>query len=146
MKSATLYLRSARFLIHCSSQTTNGVWVLTRPCIALDGGVSDSEVGAAALSALQASRRGVPHPRQDQWRGLFEPMLELAGVKSWKAFVTGAACLDLALEGETVTLTPMRNLGAANGFEPDASRSTTAKAEPEALGRAVRALFGEPSN
>jgi len=71
------------------------------------------------------------------------PLLELAGVKSWTAFVQSSSCVELALDGDTVTLTPARNLGAADGFEADTARISTAKANPEALGRAIRPVLGE---
>jgi hypothetical protein len=68
-------------------------------------------------------------------------MLRLADVKSWKTFVKGSISLDVGLESALVTLTPMKNLGSVEGFEPDNSRDVAVKADAEAIGSAVRALL-----
>jgi len=141
MKLAHVYLRGGTYLIAANAQTVDGVWIAQAPYVLLDeSSASDSEIGEAVARALGASRTGIPHPRQEDWKAVAAPLLEAAGVKSHAELMRGSRSVTVESEGETADVVPSRNLGARGGFEPvpDAARRASL-ADREALG----ALVGE---
>lgn len=116
MKAATVYQNGSVVCFHSSSKTTAGLWIATPPFLRVEPGSAVAAKGEAVLEVLNASREGVPHPTS--WGGLIAPLLELAGVKSWAAFMKNAACLNLEVLGERLKVIPNRNLGPKEGFEP----------------------------
>ena len=139
-KSATVYMRRQQFLIHALSRTTDGVWLLSEPCSALAIECDDRGLGSAIRRALDGSLAEVPHP--SSWNHVFEPMLSLAGVTTWKAFATGAACIQIETDGNHVVLIPQTSRGPKEGFEPDLARAATLEsASAEELGRIARQLL-----
>lgn len=117
-KLATVFSRSTALIVHPSSRTTDGVWILAEPCVWLSADVSDDALGEAVLAALAASRTDVPHPTN--WKGVLQPLLAVAGVTTWAAFAKSALCVHVSLDGDgddTMHVTPTANLGAREGFE-----------------------------
>lgn len=123
MKGATAYKKSDGIYLHSSSQTSAGVWVATTPFLKV--GVDDTPVaeGTAVLAVLNASRVSVPHPKQEEWSGVFAPMLQLAGVKSLKAFEKDAVCCGLEVEEGQLSIIPHRKLGPNQEYEPIAAKT-----------------------
>jgi hypothetical protein len=66
-------------------------------------------------------------------------MLELAGVKSWADFMRDAASLGLEVDGKWLKITPYRNLGPKEGFEPAPERAIEVPVEssPAEIGAAI---------
>jgi hypothetical protein len=96
-----------------------------------------NDLGGAVRSALDRSRTDIPHPTS--WTGLLDPLLELAGVKSWSTFAKSALCAEVEEEGGLASVVPTDNLGASGGFQPDPSRATPSEASDlESLGAKVR--------
>jgi hypothetical protein len=115
LKTATAYLRKGRVILGPMSVTTAGVGINVEPFSNV--GTEDIvELGKRVLQSLEASRQGVPHPRQDQWKGLLEPMLNAAGVKSWGAFAKTAKQVDIQFDTNRVSFYPRKNLGPRHGF------------------------------
>lgn len=137
MRSVTIYQRGDALLLSAVSQTNDEFWVVEAPYLRVDAGAPDAAVGEAALEALEGSRAGIASPPPDT--DLFAPMLELAGVPSYDAFVSGARCVDIQEESGRFTLIPMRNLGPSEGFDYIAGSDVVVD-EPAAaeLGAAVR--------
>lgn len=145
MRSASIFLRKKDLLIHAQSQTTTGAWILVSPVTRLDAACPNDILGAAALAVLRSSRTGVPHPKV--FTGLADPLFKAAKVKDWATFVKAARCARLNEDGGVISVTPMRNLGARQGFEED-PRFTSIPADsttPEGLGAAVRAALATSS-
>ena len=76
-------------------------------------------------------------------QGLGKPRLKAAGVKSEKAFQTGARSSSVERVGQAVRLEPSRNGGAkgdAKGFEPlpELSESLPPSATAATIGHAIR--------
>ena len=142
MRRAEVYKRNNQFLIHASSRTTDGVWILSEPCLAVAVEGHDAELQRGVRAALGGSREGVPHPVD--WRGVGIPLLTLAGVKTWNAFSKQAANIGVTEEGSVIVLTPTRNLGPKGGFQPDPSKRITLDNEPDKLAPSLRLLFGPP--
>lgn len=141
MKAATIYEREGRLFFHSSSKTDAGVWVINGPFLVADKEHVD-EVGRAVRACLEGSSNGVPHPKSFA-TNLFEPVLNLAGVKSWGTFVKAAKCVEVETSNDTVaTLIPTRNEGAKEGFLPMASKTEATLVSDKALGSAVVAALG----
>jgi hypothetical protein len=142
VRLSIVYRRRDQYFIHASSKTTDGVWILSEPCLSMSADEGHGELGRRIVLALDGSRSGVPHPRD--WKGLANPLLPLAGVKSWAAFSKSAACVEVAEEEGRITLTPTRNLGVHGGFEAEASRQIlTTREDIERLGAMTAGLLGE---
>lgn len=138
MKLATVFRRRAHFIIHPSSCSTDGLWIGSEPYVRLPVDCTDGQLGATLLSALESSKTGVPHPTE--WKGLLEPLLQAAGVKSWGAFAKNAVCVLVSEEADNIELVPTVNLGAREGFEEDEEKkkSMAIPVGPDALGTHVR--------
>ncbi|HEY8210752.1 MAG TPA: hypothetical protein VIG99_24880 [Myxococcaceae bacterium] len=143
MRRATVYRRKKQFLVHASSRTTDGAWILWPPCLAVPEGSHGQELGQSIRAALDASRMNVPHPQI--WKGLLDPLLALAGVKAWSTFSKDASCVEVEDDGSRITLIPTRNLGPDEGFQADHSRQIVPEPGAAALGAAVRELLPEPA-
>jgi hypothetical protein len=128
MKMAISYRRGERTFLHGLARTTAGVWVLTNPVLAIEG--DDSiQLGKAVRDALNGSKRDIEHPTS--WKGIFDPVLRLAKVKSWSTFAKSAKCVEIVLEDDKISLFPTRNLGPRDGFVrlPGRARSSTLAVE-----------------
>jgi hypothetical protein len=138
MKRATAYKRGDRILLHASSKTIDGVWVLTAPVLTEDRNNS-VRLGKAVLDALDGSKEGIDHPTS--WTGVFDPVLRLAGVKSWNAFTRSAKCVEIEFGTNQVTFVPTKNLGPKDGFEPLSTEVRTSPPECNAVGMALLSAF-----
>ena len=138
MFSAKAYRRSGKWYFHAENKTTDGVWIASPPFLHSDG--DSFHLGSCAKCALAHSAEGVVHPTE--WKHIFTPMLDLAGVKSWNIFARGAELVGIEMEGHTIKLTPHRNLGPKEGFDPVADLAIRLRtdASHEDLGNAVLAL------
>ena len=115
MKAATAYLRGEKIFLHSSSKTTAGVWVLSMPVVVVEKG-NLGDIGRLILDSLNASQDNVPHPKS--WTNIFDPVLQLAGIKSWNAFAKSAKCVEIESDGERIFVIPTKNKGADDGFDP----------------------------
>lgn len=141
MRRATVYRRNKQFLVHASSRTADGVWILWQPCLAIPERSHGQEIGQAIRAALDGSKMNVPPPQT--WKGLLDPLLALAGVKAWSTFSKSASCVEVEDDGSRITLIPTRNLGPDKGFQADTSRQIVPEPGSNALGAAVRKLLTE---
>jgi hypothetical protein len=137
MKGATVYERGGVLYFSPSSLTTAGVWIGTEPLLRLDPGSSSVDLGESASDVLNASHEGVPHPTN--WSALLEPLLRLAGVKSWTTFMKGAKCVSLRLDCSGLRLIPHHNLGGKEGYRPIEEQVIVlvSPSPLEAIGKAV---------
>lgn len=116
-KSVAAYLVNGRVLIAPSVRTTSGVGLEIGPQnLATSPDLKEVEVGLA--TAFGRSEWIVPHPVQSEWKGSFDPFLKAAGVRSLKAFMATAQLIYVDEKDGEWIVTPHRNLGAKEGFEP----------------------------
>lgn len=141
MKRATVYRRGPALLVHPSSRTTDGVWILSEPCVRLPSDCSDVEMGNAVLSALEGSKSPVPHP--SQWKRVLEPLLKAAGVEAWKTFAKSAVCVEVEAQDGQLEFIPTENLGGDEGFQADESKKTgvTLPTTSEVVGATLRKVL-----
>ncbi|WP_155626923.1 hypothetical protein [Burkholderia diffusa] len=108
MKRAYSILRKDKIYIQSYSQTTTGLWIATGPVYIADAAHPD-ELGEHIRDVLNGSMVGVPHPAQDEWRAVQAPMLNAAGVKSWKTLAKGAKSIGIEYDGALVLMEPSAN-------------------------------------
>ena len=114
MKSAVAYSRRGKILIHSSSKTKDGVWILGEPVISIGDVIDANVVGASLRQCLDGSRIGVDHPKS--FSDLFSPVLKLAKVKSYKEFSREAKCVEIVEDGAVIGFFPTTNHGVDEGF------------------------------
>ncbi len=137
MKTATVYERNGKLYIHSLSKTTVGVWVINPPVLTASKS-NAGEIGRAIRECLAGSREGVPHPSPSVAKRVFDPVLNLAGVKSTKEFNESAKCVQVeAAEGKSVTFVPTRNGRAERGFTRLSNPLEIAPDSDDALGSAT---------
>lgn len=133
---ASIYERQGSLFVTASHQTVAGFWLIDDRVSRLDG-PSVEELGRAIELALGRSQTDVPTPPRDASPG--KPLLQAAGVGSWRKFMPMAKHVTVAGDVATLTIEPWRNAGAKAGFEPQPELAvalpTTTPAE--VLGRAV---------
>ena len=62
--------------------------------------------------------RPIAHRNQDEWKGFFQPFLKASEVRSHKAFMKDAQRVSVREREADLKITPHRNLGPKEGFEP----------------------------
>lgn len=139
-KRASVHLRKNILYFSSSSQTVLSAWIGSPPYIKADFSEKDDNINKIVLDVLNASKQGVPYPKT--FNGLFEPVLTLAGVKSYRTFMKGAFCCELEEENGMVTITPTQNEGG-NGFSHlnDASIKLCSE-EKDNIAQKLRVAFG----
>ncbi len=113
VKRTSVDKRKDGWYLHSCSKTTAGWWLTTAPYIRLPADARPLEVGNAVLRGLEASRHNIPGPTR--WDGIIEPMLELAGVKSWGKFMKDSLSISIGDDGEWLTFEPTKNQGPRRG-------------------------------
>ena len=121
MKCATAYKRKEKIYFHSSSRTTAGVWIITGPFLSIEDCAQPSDKGDCVKEVLKSSKEGITHPKS--WGNLFEPILDIAGVKSWAVFVKSAMSCFIELENDELRFIPNRNLGPREGYKPIRERT-----------------------
>ena len=140
LKAATIYQHKGEMFVHGSSQTTAGLWILNEPVLH-PATSSEIELGAAIRNCLASSRQNVPHPTD--FSRMLDPVLKLAGVRSFETFVKSAKCVEVEMAETTISLRPMRNLGSKEGFEAMSQVHELVLAKDEELGRAAKSAIEE---
>ena len=139
MQRATAYQRDGKIFLHASSRTTAGVWILSEPICAFEP-TSVPLVVKHVIDALNGSKEKVPHPKT--WKGLFDPVLQLAGVKALNTFMKSAKCVEIEFDVDRVSFIPTKNLGVDEGFEPLGIKTRkTEFGNPESLGNYLLSAF-----
>jgi hypothetical protein len=114
-KSINIYERIGTVYVVASHKTQAGFWVDDDEVITLSA-PQPVDLENAAQAALARSREGVPTPPPST--DLSVPLLAAAGVASWNTFAKAAKHVDVRLNGDTIKITPYKNLGGKDGFEP----------------------------
>lgn len=139
-RAAVIYVINGRLVVGGNAKTTTGLRLNVDP-ITLPGDASAPEIGAVVLGRLEQSEVVLPHPAQTEWKGFFDPFLRAGGVRSFKAFMAGAQLIEVDQDGTGFTLTPTRNLGPKDGFEPLAQEALKLTGGASEIGATVRALI-----
>lgn len=108
------------YLVTTMSRTREGFWVADGTPARLAASASPGELGAAVRAALDASREGIDKPPRDSSPA--QPLLNMLGLADYGTFMRRAQQVEVYAEdttdGETIEITPQRNAGPREGFEP----------------------------
>ena len=136
-RSAVVYAINDRLIIGASRRTATGLRLEVEPQT-LGGNAGLAELVASLSSALAASMPAAIPPRD--WKGFFDPFLKAAGVRSFKAFMAAAQSVSIDERDGTFVVTPYRNLGPSEGFEPIPSEAATSPDLETAVSAVVEKL------
>ena len=142
----SIYARRGSCFVAADDQTTDGVWIGSGRVATVDD-ADRFGLGEAVVKALGHSRTGVPHPRRDQWsvqrQRSLGPLMDAAGVRSWRSFVLSARLVTVdASRGLATVVGWNRDTSRPEVFTPDQARELRdVPTEPAALGDAVVAML-----
>jgi hypothetical protein len=119
MKKATAYQRDGKIFLHALSKTTAGVWILSEP-VFTQTPIDVTSLGESVIAVLDGSLEQVAHPKN--WKGLFDPILQQVGVKTFNTFMKKCKCVEIECDSERISFIPTRNLNSSGGFEPLSAR------------------------
>ena len=138
---ASVYMREDRFFLCPQARTTIGTRTCTEPTRVLSVTCSDAALGALLLEVLDAYQP-VPIEKDPVDSRRLAPFLKAVGVRSYKAFMVGARCVEVFADRPSLTLLPLMKKGSSSFVPvPEGPRSLALPASCEAIGRAVREAF-----
>ena len=137
-KLASVYRRKGVLFVVASHKTEAGFWVGDAKIAVVESG-DEGGILTAVAEALALSRNNVPTPPRDA--DLVGSLLATAGVSSWNTFAKLAKCVDVHLKDGRLEITPYRNMGGRNGFDPMTDRSVRLTEGSPDLGKAVLAAL-----
>ncbi|PWK83751.1 hypothetical protein C8D88_110207 [Lentzea atacamensis] len=128
------------------ARTGTGLWISWPPFTKVPLDAPAEDIGALVLSALDKTTYDVPAPNFRTDPMPITPVLALAGVKTWGAFVKGTELVGAELDDGRLSLVPMVNRGSRRGFDhPDAEQIVrAAEFDPATIGQLLKDLFGAP--
>lgn len=119
---AGVIVRNGRGYVPTQGQFEDGPYVDIAPVHEVKLCVAD--IVQALEIVIAAGHPRVPAPTQEEWRKRRDPVLEAAGVRSWKELAKGGATYTIYWQGETVALFASR-LDRRGRFEVDPAKTLT---------------------
>ncbi len=143
MKTATAYLVGEHILLQAMSLTESGVWIADGRVLTIP---ADDRSGLAEgiKTSLDASRAGVAHPSQSEWKSIQQPMLQAAGVRTWAALGKKAKAVGMTFAGEDVAFIPTVHFRAHGGHASDEHTIHRSMDDPD-LGSGLLDAFAHAS-
>jgi hypothetical protein len=140
-RQISVYARHDGWYINAMSQTTTGLYISTPPYLREYANISSQGLGEAALLALSKCQFGVPHPTE--WDHLLQPILDLAGVRTWTQFMRDVPSIDADYDEEEFVFRPTKNYGPKQEYgEATAKPIRIPKdSSPELIGEMMRAAI-----
>lgn len=114
--AAVVYFTNNTIIVAAMARTATGLSLETEPQ-PLGRHAKVANLAEALARSLARSTMPIDEPAEDAWRRRFIPFQDAARVKNFRTFMRQARRVDLDRMGDTVRLTPTRNLGEKNGFE-----------------------------
>lgn len=137
-KLAAIYERKGQLFVTASHKTAAGFWIDDEQVACLSQ-PSHDELGRAIEQALARSQEGVPTPPPDA--RIDKPLPAAAGVRSWTTFMKLSKHVSVVSDGSLLKVTPYRNLGSKEGFEPEPDIAVPSANSASALGQIVADLL-----
>ncbi|MEL6289658.1 MAG: hypothetical protein AAFQ35_12880 [Pseudomonadota bacterium] len=140
-QTASLYKRGSRLIVCANASVTDGYIIDHEPFVMMEEPVPPSDLGKALSEALNQFRTDVPPPPSaDEFLSYFAA---LAGVDSYRDFMSGATHLTIERTGGMLSFIPMENDGDSFDSIEDATETAALPetASHEDVGRyAIRSL------
>ena len=136
-----VYVRPNGFYLTSSDRTTAGLWMETGNWDLVTTGLP-TDIGVAVLRHLESSRLDVRHPGRHDFTVLraerVKPLLRLAGVRTWRAFVISAILIQVERRDAIHVISMKRDGRKIDGFTQIAGADIRLdKPSPYELGVAV---------
>jgi hypothetical protein len=140
--SAAVYCGTHGYLVHANSRTEDGVWVAALPARLLSPDADATGIGEAVVDALSHRGPTLPSLRPNDYAAVSEPVLRVAGARSWRVLQSSSSLCNVRASGGSVYVQPTRNggsSGADRGYHPlvDEIISLAVADGPSAVGQAV---------
>ena len=113
MKSVTINCFKGRVIIEPYTKTTAGVLIGTGAIDVVPIEIPHEELGVMVRRALARTFPVVPHPTD--FSNLADPVLKIAGVKSWSAFSKNSSTCSISTDNEHYEIVPYRKFGKRGG-------------------------------
>ena len=120
----SVYKRDNGYILHANKLSTDGVWISTEPCVKLDLETEKEEIGRKVIDLLKESEGRIEHPTE--FKGLFNFVLKVAQVRSYKKFMEHCIHCGVFLKGKVITFMPYKN-DNRKGFEQITEESESIK-------------------
>lgn len=133
-KLASVYERKGKLYVSASHKTEAGFWVSDPSISVVDQG-DEASVREVIVVALAASKNSITTPPRDADH--ISPLLEAARVSSWSTFSKLAKHVDIHLKDGVIEITPYKNMGGSDGFDPMTANVITIREGDSKLGSAV---------
>lgn len=145
MKMASAYRIQNNIFIQGYAETTVGLSQLDGP-VFITKGEDTVLLGQQVLEAIKGAGKTIPHPTQDQWKQMDkdDPMLKVAGVKTWNAMMKASITVGIKLRDDHIIITPhkLRSISGSNkGYDFLYDKAITCDLDPENIGRALLEAF-----
>jgi len=144
-RGASIYLRRGILYLKASSASDVAGWIEHGTCVSVANTSSAELKGQAALKALSESRESYPHPTdwKEFERRVTKPFLDVVGVRSWSALMSGTQSISLRRDAVQLRFQPLRNMGRREGFEEigGAEVLISLSATPTQIGNAIDEAF-----
>ncbi|WP_194954959.1 hypothetical protein [Sphingopyxis solisilvae] len=115
VQSAVAYFANGKIIVAPVVRTTTGLGLEVDPSVYAP---IPAEIALGMKEALVKSAVVVEHPPQSEWKNFFKPFQDAAGVRSHAAFMKAAQRVSIRVVDNQIKITPQRNLGSKEGFEP----------------------------
>ncbi len=137
---AEVYLRKGKFYLASEDRSVTGFRYTGDTVLVLPVSVSDAELGKALLQVLAAGKDGIQDIDWDELeKGQEEePLLQAAGVKSWRTFYTDCRACSVYKKPDKMKFLPSRLRGSSAEGIGEKKFFIPADSSPEEIGRAVR--------
>lgn len=112
-----MYRRRGVFIVERVDTTVDGIPFATADLTVLPLDTSPDKLGHTLVMTVDRARVGLPALKQDDWEAQLTPLLDAAGVSSWRTFVRGTREVAVFAESDWIDLLPTSNLGSTEGFE-----------------------------
>lgn len=140
-RTASIYKRDGKFVICANARVKDGYLIDHEPFVLLQEPVSAMDLGKAVTEALAQYRTDVEAPPSSQ--EFFSFFAQLAGVETYREFMSGARYCNVEQIGDVIEFRPMRNDGEEFGALEEASIEIPRTSNHEAIGRAASAGIGK---
>ena len=138
MKHVSIYLRNNKLFVASMKEATTGMLIVSTPVIVVPQD-DDTETRRAIETALANFISDVPHPAEHERNVDENPVLPLAGARTWKQFVVGTKLVTIE-SNSSMRFIPFRNEGRRGIFFPVSGINITADSTSDAP-RALRTAF-----